>query len=170
MKFLVDQPLKGLAKWLRLCGLDAAVINFSAQKDLLLPAPGTYLITRRAGFRHRQRDDLLVLAANDPENQVAEVFRRLKLSHRDLIPLSRCGECNDLLVPVSREVVLGLVPEHVYHTQAKFFQCPNCRRLYWPGSHPARIIAKIQEAIANPQAPVLCQAERNEESGDTNKV
>jgi uncharacterized protein with PIN domain len=150
MKFLVDQPLAGLAKWLRLCGLDAAVINFSAPKDLPLPTPGTYLITRQAGFRHRRREDLLVLAANDPEDQVAEVFRVLKLSHRDLAPLSRCGECNDLLVPVPREDALGLVPDYVYHTQAKFFQCPRCQRLYWPGSHPARIIAKIQEAIANP--------------------
>jgi uncharacterized protein with PIN domain len=150
MKFLVDQPLAGLAKWLRLCGLDATVINFSTHKDLPAPVPGTYLITRQAVFRHRQREDLLVLVANDPEDQVAEVFRCLQLSHRDLAPLSRCGECNDLLVPVPRETALGLVPDHVYHTQARFFQCPRCQRLYWPGSHPARIIAKIQEAIANP--------------------
>jgi uncharacterized protein with PIN domain len=170
MKFLVDQPLKGLAKWLRLCGLDATVINFSVKKDLPAPYPGTYLITRQAGFRQRQREDLLVLAANDPENQVAEIFRRLKLSHRELAPLSRCGECNDLLVPIPREAALGLVPDHVFHTQAKFFQCPSCHRLYWPGSHPARIIAKIQEAIANPQASVLDHAELSEESDDTDKV
>ena len=150
MKFMVDLPLQGLAKWLRLCGLDAAVINFSARKDLPAPYPGTYLVTRQAGFRHRQREDLLVLAANDPEDQVAEVFRVLKLSRRDLAPLSRCGECNDLLVPVPREEALGLVPDHVYHTQANFFQCPSCRRLYWPGSHLARIIARIQEALADP--------------------
>ncbi len=151
MRFLVDLPLQGLAKWLRLCGLDATVTNFSAPRpDLPAPAPGTYLITRQAGYRHLQRDDLLVLAANDPENQLAEVFRVLKLGRRDLAPLSRCGECNDLLVPVPREAALGVVPEHVYHTQAKFFQCPRCRRLYWPGSHPARIAAKIQEAMANP--------------------
>jgi uncharacterized protein with PIN domain len=151
MKFLVDQPLQGLAKWLRLCGLDATLIRFSTrQNNLPAPVPETYLLTRQAGFRHRQREDLLVLAANDPEDQVAEVFRVLKLNHRNLAPLSRCGECNDLLVPVPRETALGLVPDHVYHTQAKFFQCPTCGRLYWPGSHPARIIARIQEALADP--------------------
>ena len=165
MRFLVDQPLAGLAKWLRLCGLSATVTNFSVQKDLPKPAPGTYLITRQVRFRQHQRHDLLVLAANDPEDQVAEVFRRLKLSGQDLAPLSRCGECNDLLVPVPRETALGLVPDHVFHTQEKFFQCPGCGRLYWPGSHPARIIAKIREAVVNPQAPVHC-----EESHNTNKV
>jgi|UniRef100_A0A7V6DPQ3 uncharacterized protein with PIN domain len=169
MKFLVDQPLAGLARWLRLCGFDAAVINFSLRKTLPSPAPETYLITRQAGFHQRQREDLLVLAANNPEGQVAEVFRLLKLSRRDLAPLSRCGECNDLLVPVRREAALGLVPDHVYHTQATFFQCPSCKRLYWPGSHPARIIARIQEAIADPPASVLCQNGRSE-SADSDKA
>ena len=148
MRFLVDLPLKGLAKWLRLCGLDATLTGFSTQRtDLPAPAPETYLLTRQAGFRHLQRDDLLVLAANDPEDQVAEVFRRLKLSRRDLAPLSRCGECNDLLAPAPRETALGAVPDHVFHTQEKFFQCPSCRRLYWPGSHPARITAKLQQML-----------------------
>ncbi len=150
MRFLVDLPLKGLAKWLRLCGLDATLIGFSTRRtDLPEPAPETYLLTRQAAFRHRQREDLLVLAANDPEDQVAEVFRRLQLSRRDLSPLSRCGECNEVLAPVPRETALGVVPDHVFHTQAKFFQCPGCRRLYWPGSHPARIAAKLQEMLTD---------------------
>jgi uncharacterized protein with PIN domain len=149
MRFLVDPPLRGLARWLRLCGLDATVTSFSAQRtDLPAPAPETYLVTRQAGYRHLQRDDLLVLAANDPEGQLAEVFRRLNLSRRNLAPLSRCGECNDLLAPVPRETALGEVPEHVFHTQAEFFQCPRCGRIYWPGSHPARITAKLEEVLA----------------------
>jgi uncharacterized protein with PIN domain len=147
MRFLVDQPLTGLAKWLRLCGLDATVKDFSTQKDLPATAPGTYLITRQARYRHLHRDDLLVLAANGPEDQLAEIFRRLRLSHQDLAPLSRCGECNDLLVPASQEAALGAVPDHVFHTQVKFFQCPRCRRFYWPGSHPGRIAAKLQEIL-----------------------
>jgi uncharacterized protein with PIN domain len=148
MRFLVDLPLKGLAKWLRLCGLDATLTSFSPQRtDLPAPVPETYLLTRQAGYRRLHREDLLVLAANNPEDQVAEVFRRLKLSRRDLSPLSRCGGCNDLLVPVPRETALGVVPDYVFHTQEKFFQCPGCRRLYWPGSHPARIAAKLQEML-----------------------
>ena len=148
MRFLVDLPLRGLAKWLRLAGLDAMVTSFSTRRaDLPAPVLGTYLVTRQAGFRRLQRDDLLVLETNDPEDQLAETFRRLKLRRRDLSPLSRCGECNDPLTPVPRELALGVVPDHVFHTQAKFFQCPRCRRLYWPGSHPARIAAKLQQML-----------------------
>ena len=153
MKFLVDQPLGGLVKWLRLAGLDAGLVSLpAAQSALPAPAPETYLLTRREGLRRLNRDDLLVLDANAPEEQLAEVFRRLPLTRRDLAPLSRCGECNDLLTPVPREAALGLVPEHVYHSQAEFRRCPRCGRFYWPGSHPARIIAKLEQLLAGPPA------------------
>ena len=148
MKFLVDRPLGGLAKWLRLAGLDAMVTSFSTQRALLpAPVPGTHLLTRQEGLRNLHRADLLVLETNTPDDQLAEVFRRLKLSRRDLKPLSRCGECNELLTPVPRETALGEVPDHVFHTQGKFFQCPRCRRFYWPGSHPARIAAKLRDLL-----------------------
>ncbi len=148
MKFVVDTSLKGLAKWLRLCGFDATVKDFPAGRaSLPPPAPETFLLTRRAGFRPSQRPDLLVLNANAPEGQLAEIFGRLQLTRRDLTPLKRCGECNDLLVQVPRETVLGLVPDHVFHTQAKFYKCPRCQRLYWPGSHPARILTRLEEAL-----------------------
>ncbi len=148
MKFLVDLALGGLAKWLRLAGLDATVTSFATKRtDLATPVPGTYLLTRQAAFGRLKRDDVLVLAANNPEDQLAEVFQRLHIRRGDLAPLSRCSECNELLTSVPRERALGLVPEHVYHSQVEFFQCPRCRRFYWPGSHPARIVAKLQNVL-----------------------
>jgi uncharacterized protein len=155
MKFLVDRSLRGLAKWLRLAGFHAVVADFAARGDDLPPAvSGTYLLTSRKG-RRLKRDDVLVLAAPHPEDQLAEVARRLGISSRDLAPLSRCGECNDPLTPVPRETALGAVPDHVFHTQAEFFQCPRCRRFFWPGSHPARIAAKLHQAIGEPDGGAL---------------
>lgn len=151
MKFLVDRPLAGLAKWLRLCGFVAGVESFSPDSDLPEPERGRYLLTRQARYRRGQREDLLVLEANDPQDQLAEVFRRLNLTRQDLAPLSRCGDCNELLEPVPRESALGLVPDHVFQTQAEFFQCPRCQRLYWPGSHHARIMARLQKIL--PEQP-----------------
>lgn len=148
MKFLVDQPLRGLAKWLRLAGFDAALTVFAARgEDLPQAVAGAYFLTRQPGWRRLKRDDVLVLEANHPEDQLAEVIRRLAISRRDLAALSRCGECNEALVPAPREAALGVVPEHVFHTQAEFFQCPRCRRFFWPGSHHARIAAKLHQAL-----------------------
>jgi uncharacterized protein len=148
MRFLVDRPLGGLAKWLRLAGLDAVLTSFSTRgAPLPDPVPGNVLVTRQAGLHRLHRDDLLVLEANHPEDQLAEVLRRLQISRGELAPLSRCGECNELLTPVPRETALGLVPDHVFHTQAEFFQCPRCQRVYWPGSHPARIAARLHDLL-----------------------
>lgn len=149
MRFLLDQPLGGLARWLRLCGLDARLMNFSPRRGAGLPPPlpGVCILTRQAQHRRLRRDDVLALTANDPQDQLLEVFRRLGLDRRQLAPLSRCGECSDLLTPVSRETAQSLVPDHVFHTQAEFLQCPGCGRLYWPGSHPARITARLQRLL-----------------------
>ena len=45
-----------------------------------------------------------------------------------------CPECMDLLADyvdcsLPRDQAQGLVPEHVFHTQQQFHQCPRCRGL-----------------------------------------
>jgi uncharacterized protein with PIN domain len=37
MKFLVDQPLGGLVKWLRFCGFDAILVRLTPDKPGSLP-------------------------------------------------------------------------------------------------------------------------------------
>jgi len=133
MKFLVDLPLGGLAKWLRFGGFDAATRRLSP--PLPEPAPGTYLLTCQAALNKSDRPDLLVLTATSPREQLAQVFTRLKISPNELKPLSRCSRCNEPLAPVPREQVRGRVPEHVFHYQSRFYECPRCHRLFWPGSH-----------------------------------
>ena len=137
MKFLVDRPLLGLAKWLRFLGFDAQSAAFSAAPPKGLPEPssGTYLLTLQAPLKKLGRPDLIVLAGAGPEEQLREVLELLKLSRRDLNPLSRCGRCNEVLKPVARGAAQGRVPDHVLLTQKDFYECPGCRRLYWPGSH-----------------------------------
>ncbi|RJR41504.1 MAG: hypothetical protein C4567_09040 [Deltaproteobacteria bacterium] len=149
MKFIVDLPLAGLAKWLRFCGFDAEVERLSPGTPQTLPPvrPHTYLLTRQQAFTRFRRDDLLILAAAAPEGQLEEVISRLGIKTGDLDLLSRCGQCNATLAPIPREQALGLVPEHVFHTQEQFHQCPQCRQVYWPGSHLRGIMAKVLEKL-----------------------
>jgi len=149
MKFIVDLPLGGLAKWLRFCGFDAVVqrLSLKAPQKLPAPAPGVYLLTRQRVFDGFKREDLLVLAAGDPEGQLEEVIRLLKITRGRLHLLSRCGQCNELLALIPREQALGLVPEHVFHTQEEFHQCPRCGQVFWPGSHHQGIMARLLEKM-----------------------
>jgi uncharacterized protein with PIN domain len=147
MKFLVDSPLGGLAKWLRFCGFDAAYRSLSLKS---LPAlhPHTYILTLQKSFGKLKREDVLILAAGTPEAQVEEVLRRLKVSRRDLDPMSRCVRCNQPLAPVAREAALGRIPEHVFHTQKEFYECPACHRVYWAGSHISGITKRLSQVLS----------------------
>lgn len=149
MRFLVDQPLGGLAKWLRFLGFDAAVRRLAPDKpgDWPPPQPQTHILTRQVACRRLKRPDLLILTAAAPEAQMEEVIRRLNISPAQLKPLSRCSHCNDLLEPVDRDLVQGRVPEHVFHYQGSFYECPRCHRVYWPGSHIQGITGTLREKL-----------------------
>lgn len=151
MKFLVDQPLGGLAKWLRFCGFDSALLRLSATEPGALPppAPDTYILTRQGAFQKLPRADLVILTATTPQAQFEEVIRRLKIPRRGLSPLSRCSRCNELLRQVRRDQVQGLVPEHVFHHFPDFYECPGCRRIFWPGSHLTGITKKLLRNTEN---------------------
>jgi uncharacterized protein len=149
MKFLVDWPLGGLAKWLRFCGFDATLVRLDPDKPGTWPPPRprTHLLTGQVACQRLKRPDLLILAAPDPEGQLAEVIRRLGISSRHLNPLSRCSHCNDLLVPLDRDLVQGRVSEHVFHYHRRFYECPRCHRIYWSGSHIKGITATLREKL-----------------------
>jgi len=151
MKFLVDLPLGGLAKWLRFCGFDAQVLHLSPgdPKTLPPPQPGTVILTRQEALNRLVRPDILVLAGRGPEEQLQEVFTLLKISRRRLQTLSRCSRCNEPLAPVHRDQVRGRVPEHVFHYQSQFHECPHCHRLFWAGSHLSGIIKTVLEKLAD---------------------
>jgi uncharacterized protein with PIN domain len=145
MKFLVDSPLGGLIKWLRFCGFDTSslLLHPEAPDSLPPPVPDTYILTRQAPPKRLRRPDLLILTADQPQEQLEEVLRRLQISRKDLSLLSRCSRCNDFLVPISRDRVQGQVPEHVFLYHKEFYECPRCHRLFWPGSHLEDITRKV---------------------------
>jgi uncharacterized protein with PIN domain len=57
---------------------------------------------------------------------------------------SRCLLCNVLLDPISREEVEGMVPDFIFYQQKEFFRCPQCQRIYWPGSHRENMQKRIE--------------------------
>lgn len=148
MKFWVDQSLGGLSKWLRFLGFEVEQIKISPAGRSSLPPPGGdgVIVTRQAAVRQKSlRPDLVIVASDHPEAQLAEICRRLNLPPGTWEPLKRCSRCNETLSALSSEEVEGRVPDYISQKHHHFFECPRCHKVFWEGSHQRRIRRRLQE-------------------------
>lgn len=146
MRFFADAMLGRLAKRLRLGGWDTKYESFIHDADLVrrAAAEGRIILTRdrRLMLRRGARGTAFLLHANGVDDQWRELTAHWPaLTAGDAF--SRCAECNTPIESVDREDVRDRVPPYVYRTQDKFFACPGCGRIYWPGTHVPKILALI---------------------------
>lgn len=156
MKFLVDQTLGRLAKWLRLLGFDVSPVRISPRSVISLPQPekNTYIITCQRTLAARLgRGDVLALASADPEAQLQELCRRLQIAPETWKPLQRCTTCNQTLVPLPAWQAQDKVPDFIALKHHHFFECPQCGRVFWEGSHQRRIRQRLQELQDHMETP-----------------
>ena len=148
MKFLVDQMLGTLAKWLRFCGIDTFYATQSIQDDELLEIAkkeNRVLVTRDKELILRaQKRDIRVIPVftRDLDEQLKKVLNRTTVDSTQI--LSRCSLCNTQLISIDKEQVKNKVPENVYQTNETFWICPECKKVYWCGSHYDKILQKIK--------------------------
>ncbi len=160
MKFLCDEMLGGLARWLRAAGYDA---------DMAVPGEADRGMVRRARAQSRRlitrdrallqikhaRDIAILLHAQNLDGWAEELGKRHGLNWL-LAPLSRCLVCNVNLVEADTEA-LSRMPEDSRALGGPFRMCPSCKRGYWPGSHVKRMKARLQGFAAlagqNPVEP-----------------
>ena len=145
-RFAVDIMLGKLAKWLRVLGFDAAVqpIRDPELVEKLL-AEGIVPVTRREKMRETQ--GIVFIRSDHLFEQLRELITALDLKGSDLKPFSRCSVCNSPLFGITREAAFGGVPDFVFETATDFRKCPECGRIYWPGTHKTRMLEKLQSII-----------------------
>jgi len=141
IKFIVDNNLAKLAKWLRIMGYDALLlkekddikmIRFALNEDRVILTRDTQLMKRRQVTSGKLR--AVLIKPDNPGTQLQETARTLNLTY-NFRPFSVCLECNQPLVPRSKEEVQDLVPPFVFQTHEEYMECPSCHRIYWQGTH-----------------------------------
>lgn len=150
--FLADAMLGKLARWLRLLGIDCAWEPHVADEALVRRGvwQGRVILTRDRRLPEEWRvSDVHVLRADDPFEQLREVLERFDLAASVRL-FSRCSECNVPLEPASAAQVIEQVPERVAAEQGDLWACPACGRVYWEGSHTARI-RRVAERLLEPE-------------------
>jgi len=146
-RYLTDSTLGRLAKWMRLAGLDTLMDASTPHPQRLKrisEVDNRWILTRtQKVFQALGRKRCLFIESNAPVDQVRQVMRHFKISRAALQPLSRCLRCNQELIPMEKESLLGRIPEHIWHQHDRFMTCSECQQVYWPGTHTGRVMALI---------------------------
>jgi hypothetical protein len=140
--------LGSLGRWLRLLGYDTAMAGSEPDWQIVRQAraEGRIILTRDRELARRRGVQTLLVLADDLDGQLAQTMHGLDLPQPQ--PGARCLHCNATLQPASRADVTDDVPPYVLQTQETFRRCPDCRRVYWRGTH----WLKIEERTAALQA------------------
>ena len=150
-RFLADAMLGRLARWLRLLGFDTAYAAELPDSDLVRRAldEERWILTRDRALPVEWRvSGIFVLDSETLADQLRDVVQAFGLAPR-VRPFSRCGECNAPLAAASRAEVAAEVPPRVLARARELRRCPGCGRVYWRGSHTARMKAVMDRILAD---------------------
>ena len=146
-RFVLDQHLGRLARYLRMLGFDVLHTVPSPDRELAAISSGEerVLLTRDVGLLKRKevRRGYFV-RATDPRAQLLEVVRRFGLVD-SMAPFTRCFLCNIPLEHVDQGDVADRLPERTAERHTEFQRCPDCGRVYWKGSHWDRMRGLIED-------------------------
>lgn len=152
-RFLCDESLGGLARWLRAAGYPARALRGSRGDALIAAArrDGGVLLTtdsrlweRRAVLLGEVRA-LWLPSGMDRLEQLEMVMRDLALPLRE--PL--CMACGGALQPVAKPTVRERIPPRTARWKDEYFVCAACGKLFWQGTHWERIVARLGAAIVS---------------------
>jgi hypothetical protein len=149
-RFVVDGHLGKLARMLRLLGFDTLYRRDAEDAWLVQVAVESEraLITRdRPLLMHAVVTDGYCPRSPDVDEQITEMMRRFDL-WRAMQPYTRCLRCNGLLERVEKAAVLAQLEPLTRIHYTDFRRCAECGHVYWPGSHFAKLDARIERIAA----------------------
>ncbi len=153
--FILDVHLGKLARILRMLGFDVLYRTDYDDTEIirLSLAEHRIILTRdRRMLFHKCITHAHWLHSTHSEEQAREVIERFDLQ-RKIRKFLRCPLCNGLLQSVDKKAVLDRLEPLTRTYYDDFYQCPDCRQLYWKGTHYDRIADKLDSIIDCPGKP-----------------
>ena len=137
ISFVVDVNVGRLARYLRMAGFDTLydyrwddnrIVDIVNRENRIVLSKDLGLLKRKqVGFGRCVR-------AEKPIDQLDEIICVFGLT--ELIrPFRRCLECNSLLIPVAKNVILPRLEPLTRKYYTSFSMCTTCDKIYWSGSH-----------------------------------
>ena len=145
-RFILDVHLGSLARMMRLMGFDTLYETEADDSTLahIAAKEQRVLLTRDIGLlKHKIIHWGYWLRSQQTEEQFREVVSRFSL-YADYAPFTYCRACNGLIKAVNKDAVLAQIPSNAARHFHQFFQCQQCERIYWKGSHYERMLLTIE--------------------------
>lgn len=147
-KFLVDEMLQRLGRWLRAAGYDT-IIAQGAQSDYYLLRQaideGRQLLTKDNELaRHRRAPGTVILLEGESIDDYArQLSNELGIDWTHYL-FTRCMVCNSLLTPANAEQIASM-PELAREKNAEAYYCKQCNQVFWDGSHAQRMRSHLSD-------------------------
>ena len=143
MRFIADEMLGSLARWLRIFGQDTLYMRDVDDDEIVALGrrERRVVLTRDKELATRMGDLGVLVESDDLLEQMAQVVERFDI---DMEGESRCTMCNGELETLGRDEVSGLVPEGTLEHNSHFYRCLECGKVYWKGSHWEDIREKVR--------------------------
>ncbi|HYK92611.1 MAG TPA: Mut7-C RNAse domain-containing protein [Thermoplasmata archaeon] len=152
-RWLVDEMLGRLARYLRFLGQDTAYAKGRSDEEIRDWAlrEGRILVTRDRLLARRTAGSILIrsVVLADQLRAVRDAFPSLELQ----VQFVRCTLCNGRLEPAeptAPEEQSGLPKPAEPAARGPVYICRECHHSYWEGSHTSRIRRTIAEVLGTP--------------------
>ena len=147
-KFLVDEMLQRLGRWLRAAGYDTTIAQ-DAQSDYYLLRQaideGRLLLTKDIELtKHRRAHGTVMLLSGDTMDEYARQLSDelgIDWTHN---PFTRCMVCNSLLTHATAEQLANM-PEMAKEHNDEAWYCKQCNQVFWDGSHVKRMRGHLSD-------------------------
>jgi hypothetical protein len=152
MKFIVDNMLGKLAKYLRMMGYDTFFPAPKNAKELidLSKDENRAILTRNSIFiRDFKPENYLFIKSQSFSDQMLQVIKTYNLEINSDKFFTLCLVCNEPLLDISKDEVKGKIPEKVYSSFDNFMLCPSCSRIYWRGGHTQRMENRLMGIVSD---------------------
>ena len=151
-QFVIDSHLGKLAMDLRVLGFDSLYEKNYTQEKIahIAQHENRVVLTRNIGLlkNNRIRKGYWI-RSQEPKIQVQEVINYFNLKDK-ILPFSRCRICNGLIKQVSKERVEDQLPKMTKAHFHEFYQCAECHKVYWKGSHYEKMVKFVEKLTKTP--------------------
>jgi uncharacterized protein with PIN domain len=154
-EFVADAMLGTLAKKLRILGFDCKYFASIKDEEILALAKSdsrTIITKDKLLAQKCKKQNLKIIYLESPseKEQLIKISKECNLTYTIDMSNARCTLCNGCLKKIDSSIITLEMPQITHVSQ--FWQCLECKHVYWEGSHIRNLkkfISKVNAEIQN---------------------